>query len=66
VDSLQDGADSSHTSVDVGVSEEIGGEVAVQPGLDGSRCVDPQRGVEQDVVQELPGQERLAERLRLA
>lgn len=61
---LQDRADSPHAAVDVRVSQEVSGQVAVEPGLDRGRRVDPQRGIEEDVVQELPGQERLAERLR--
>lgn len=64
--SLQYSADSSHAAVDVGVSKEVRRQVAIQPGLDRRRRVDPQRRVEEDVVQELPSQERLAERLPLA
>ena len=35
------------------VAEEVGGEVAVQAGLDANRSVHPKRRVEENVVQKL-------------
>ena len=55
--------DTSHTSVNMGIGEEVRGQVAVKPSLNCGRSVYPKRRVEQDVVQKLPCQERLAERL---
>lgn len=66
MNSLQDGANSSYAAVYVSVGQEVRCQVAVEPGLDRGRRVDPQRRIEQDVIQQLPGEERLAERLRLA
>lgn len=63
---LQHGADAAHAAVYVRVREEVSGQVAVQARLHRGRRVDPQRGVEQNVIQQLPRQKRLAERLRLA
>lgn len=61
--SLQHGADPTHAAVYVSVGEEVRGEVAVETRLHRGRSVDPQRRVEQHVVQQLPCQERLTERL---
>lgn len=63
VDCLQHRADPSHAAVDVRVSQKVRRQVAVQPGLHSRRSVDPESRVEQDVIQELPGQKGLAERL---
>jgi hypothetical protein len=62
---LQDGADASHIAVDLGVAEEFGGQVGVETGLDVGRCVDPQRWIEQNVVEQLPGEKRETEKLRI-
>lgn len=48
------------------ISQEIRGQVTVQPGLHCCWGMDPQRWVEQYMVQQLPSEKRLAERLRLA
>lgn len=64
--SLEHSADPPDASVYMGVSEEIRREVAVEAGLHRRGRVYPQRGVEQDVVQQLPGNKGLAERLQLA
>lgn len=66
VHSLENRADSPHTAVNVCVGQEVCRQVAVQPGLHCGRSVDPQGRVEEYVVQQLPGQKGLAERLRLA
>lgn len=63
MDGLQNGRHASHVRVDLGVGEELGGEVAVQPGLHHGAGVDPERRVEEDVVEQLPGEEREAEQL---
>lgn len=63
---LKNRAHSSDTPVDVGISEEVRRQVAVKPSLYCCRRVDPQRGVEQYMVQKLPSEKGLAERLRLA
>lgn len=60
---LQHGADSTHAAVYVSVGEEVRSQVAVEARLYRGRSVDPQRRVEQHVVQQLPCQERLTERL---
>lgn len=60
---LQDRTDSPHAAVDVGVGQKICRQVAVQPRLHGGRRVDPQCWVEEDVVQQLPGEKGLAKGL---
>lgn len=50
---LQDGGDATDVGVDLGVGEELRGEVGVQLGLDTGRGVEPEAGVEKTVVQEL-------------
>lgn len=66
VHGLQNCADTANASIDVRIRQEVRGQVTVQPGLYRGRRVDPQRGVEQHVVQKLPGHERNRKRLRLA
>lgn len=65
VHGLQDGADAAHVAVDLRVAEELGGQIRVEAGLHVGRRVDPQRRVEEDVVQQLPRQKREAEQLPL-
>lgn len=48
--SLQHSADPPHAAVDVSIGQEVRRQVAVQPCLHCRRCMDPQRGVEEDVV----------------
>lgn len=51
---LQDRADPAHIAVDLRVAEELGGQVGVEARLHVGRRVDPQRGIEEDMVQQLP------------
>lgn len=60
---LQDRTDSPHAAVDMGVGQEICRQVAVQPRLHSGRRVDPKGWVEEDVVQQLPGEKGLAKGL---
>ena len=54
VHGLQDGANASHIAVDLRVAEELGGQVGVETRLHVGRRVDPQGGIEEDMVQQLP------------
>lgn len=62
--SLEHRADSAHTAVDMCISQEVCRQVAVQPGLHRRWRVNPESRVEEYVIQQLPGQEGMAERLR--
>ena len=53
VHGLQDGGHPPHVGVDPGVRQELRGQVGVELGLHCGRGVDPQRWVEETVVQEL-------------
>ena len=53
VHGLQHRGHAPHVAVDLRVGQELRGEVAVEPSLHAGRGVDPQRGVEQAVVQQL-------------
>lgn len=61
--SLQYRGGASHAPVNMSVSEEVRSQIAVQSGLDCSRRVDPEGRVEEDVVQQLPGEKGFAEGL---
>jgi len=65
VDSLEHGGHTPHSRVDLCIGQELGGQVGVEACLDGSRSVDPQRWVEEHMVQQLPRQEGEAEQLHL-
>lgn len=60
---LQNGADTSHIAVDLRVAKELGGQVGVEARLNGGRCVDPKRWIEEDVVEQLPREKRKTEKL---
>lgn len=51
---LQNGAHASHIAVDLGVGEELGGQIRVEARLHIGRRVDPQGRIEEDMVQQLP------------
>lgn len=61
---LEDRAHPPHIAVDLRVRQELGGQVGVQPRLDIRRRVDPQRWIEEDMVQQLPREKRETEQLR--
>jgi len=63
VDSLEHSRHTPHGRVDLCIGQELSGQVGVEACLDGSRSVDPQRWVEEHVVQQLPRQEREREQL---
>lgn len=63
MNSLQYGGHSADIGVDLRVGQEFGGEVRVQFRLDRCRCVYPECGIEEYVVQQLPRQEREAKQL---
>ena len=65
MDSLEHGGHTPYSRVDLCVGQELGGQVRVEACLDGSRSVDPQRWVEEHMVQQLPRQEGEAKQLHL-
>lgn len=66
VHGLQNGADTSHIAVDLGVAEKFCGQVRVEARLNVGRRVDPQSWVEEHVVEQLPRQKRETKELTLA
>lgn len=60
---LKDRRYASDVGIDLGVGEELGREVGVQTRLHRRRSVDPKGGIEENVVEQLPCEEREAEQL---
>lgn len=54
MDRLQNGAHASHVAIDLGVAEKFGGQIRVEACLHIGRRVNPQRRIEEDVVEQLP------------
>lgn len=63
MNSLEHSGDSSDVGIDLRVREEFSGQVRIQFGLHGRGRIDPKSGVEENVIQQLPGQEREAKQL---
>lgn len=63
---LQNSADASNVTVDLSVAQELGGQIRVQTGLHICRRINPQRRIEQHMVEQLPRQKRETKELTLA
>lgn len=57
VHGLKDRRDSSNVRIDLGITQEIRGEIGIQLGLYIGRSVDPKGGIEETMVQKLLQQE---------
>lgn len=61
---LQDGADAPHVAVDLSIAEELGGQVRIEACLYIGWRIDPQRRIEEHVIEQLPREKRETEQLR--
>jgi hypothetical protein len=64
VHGLKDGGDAANVGVDLRVGEKLCGQVRVEARLHRHRRVDPEGGIEENMVQQLPREERETKQLR--